>query len=89
MTIDSHQGVYFEMTNTSQEDRACAILQRWPSEFGNREALVQEHDQVWILDVDGVRIVIDAFSFPMTDPADLAEMRAIVQGLQIQPRSAP
>lgn len=89
VTIDGHQGVYFEMTNTSGQDRECAIIQRWPSEFGNREALVQEHDQVWILDVDGVRIVIDAFSFPMTEPAELAEMRAIVEGLQIQPRSAP
>lgn len=50
---------------------------------------MQEHDQARILDVEGVRFVIDAFSFTMTDAADLAEMRAIVQGLRIQPRSAP
>ena len=52
---------------------------------GQREALVGERDQVWILDVEGTRLVIDAASFEGTSEADVAEMRMIVESLTIEP----
>ncbi len=77
--IDGYSGVYLDYTNTG--DGECGSMTRWPG----REALVGERDQVWILDVDGTRLVIDAASFEATSDADLEEMRAIVENLEIQP----
>jgi hypothetical protein len=50
-----------------------------------REALDGEHDQVWILDVEGKRIVIDAFDFVTTTPADRAELRSLIETVRISP----
>jgi hypothetical protein len=81
VTISGYSGVYIDYTASG----GCGTLQRWPSIFGNREALPGERDQVWILDVDGVRLVIDAASFAGTEETDLAEMRTIIESLTITP----
>ena len=57
-------------------------MQRWPG----RDALVGERDQVWILDVEGTRLVIDAAS--SRGPRGRRrkeEMRSIVESIQIEP----
>ena len=40
---------------------------------------------IWSIDVDGVRVVILSEDFPGTSAQDLAEMRAIVESIQINP----
>jgi hypothetical protein len=50
-----------------------------------REALDSEHDRLWILGVDGARVVVDAFDFPGASDEDRAELRAIVESVQIDP----
>jgi hypothetical protein len=77
--IGGFSGVYLDYRNTG--DGECASMQRWPG----RDALNGERDQVWILDVDGTRVVIDAASFDGTSEEDLAEMRAIVESMSIDP----
>jgi hypothetical protein len=77
--IDGYSGVYLDYRNTGEGD--CLSMTRWPG----REALVGERDQVWILDVDGTRLVIDAASFDGTAEADVAEMRTMVESLTIEP----
>ncbi len=77
--IGGYTGVYLDYRNTG--DGECGRMQRWPG----RDSLVGERDQVWILDVDGTRLVIDAASFEGTSEADVAEMRAIVEDLIIRP----
>ena len=81
VTISGYTGVYLDYTNNG----GCGTLQRWTSAFGNREALAMERDQVWILDVDGTRLVIDAASFEGTSEEDVAEMHTIVESLTIRP----
>jgi hypothetical protein len=44
-----------------------------------------QRQDLWILDVAGARLVIDAATFPETSAEDRAEMRAIVDTLLIQP----
>ena len=47
-----------------------------------------EHGQrqdLWILDVDGTRLVIDAATYPETSAADRAELDTIVETLVIEP----
>ena len=77
--IDGYSGVFLDYRNTG--DGECGNMQRWPG----RDALVGERDQVWILDVDGTRLVIDAASFEGTSEEDIAEMRTMVESLTIEP----
>jgi hypothetical protein len=81
VAVSGYSGLYLDYTNTGE----CGTLMRWQSVFGTREALALERDQVWILDVDGVRLVIDAASFSETEEDDLAEMRTIIESLTIRP----
>jgi hypothetical protein len=67
-------------------DENCSSLVRWPSDQGPRLAIPLERDEVWILDVDGTRWVIDLFSWPSSTAEDIAEARQIVEGLVIEPR---
>ena len=39
--------------------------------------------QLWILDVDGTRLMIMAFSFPDTSQQDRAELDEVVASIQI------
>ena len=84
VTIDGHEGTYLEYLNTGE---ACGTLTRWPSTAGDRLALNNERDHVWILDVDGDRLVIDVFSFSGTSQEDIDEMHEIVEGIDLSPLS--
>lgn len=42
-----------------------------------------QHNQLWILDVDGTRVVIDAFSFPEISPQDRNALDEILSSIQI------
>ncbi len=41
-------------------------------------------DEIWILDVDGNRVVIDAMYMPGSSEEDIAEMRRVVETLQFE-----
>lgn len=43
-----------------------------------------QSDQLWILDVDGVRLVIVAAYFPETSPEDRAELQQIIDSIDIE-----
>lgn len=83
--IDGFAGVYLDYRNTGGGE--CSTFVRWVTSGGQREALVNERDRVWILDVDGTRLVIDAFSFGGTSDADLEEIRTMIESLDIEPSS--
>lgn len=40
---------------------------------------------LWVLDVDGVRVVIRSDTYPGTSPQIQAELQAIVDSIQIRP----
>ena len=40
---------------------------------------------VYVVDVDGERLVLDAFHYPGTAEADLAALQAVVDSIQIDP----
>jgi hypothetical protein len=84
VSIDGYDGVFLDYRNTGED---CGTIARWPSARGDRIALPGERDQVWILDVDGTRLVIDAFSFSGTTQSDLDEMRRVVEELDLSPAS--
>ena len=41
--------------------------------------------RIWVLDVDGVRVVVRGDSFPGTSPQVQAQLAAIVDSIQIEP----
>ncbi len=84
VTISGYPGKHFSIAFSTTE--ACPVLSRWPSDAGARLAIPEERDELWVLDVDGERWVIDLFSFESTTAADIADARAIVEGLVIAPR---
>lgn len=84
VTLDGYSGRYLEYT-AEWGDCSSKVMQRWQAEGSTRDALDGEHDQVWILDVDGNCVVIDAFDFADTSAADRAELRAVVESVQIGP----
>ena len=88
VTVDGFSGSYLEYSATTSTTECPNDLTRWPTVAGPREALTNEHDRVWIVDVDGTRLVIDAFSFPDTTAADQADLQAVVDSIQIEPPTA-
>lgn len=67
-------------------DATCrsGVLNRSPTSLGGQQAFEDEHDRVWIPDVDGVHLVIDVFSFPGASAADHAEIQEIVDSIRIE-----
>ncbi len=43
------------------------------------------HDRVWILDVDGVRLVLDATDYASATSEDKAELQSIIDSIHIEP----
>ncbi len=84
VSLDGFAGTYVEYTFTGRTV-TCDSLARWPSGPLHRAALQGEKDQVWVVDVDGVRLVVDAFSFPGTTDADLQALEDIVAAINIKP----
>ena len=84
VVVSGFSGKHLEYSFPGTE--SCQRLSRWPTDQGDREAIPLERDEVWILDVDGTRWVIDLFSWPSTTAADLTEARQIVEGMVIESR---
>ena len=85
VTIDGYRGKYLEYARHGrQEECGWGELGNWP---GISFADIGESHQVWILDVDGVRLVIAAFSrdVPGASETVIAEFRRIVESIQIEP----
>ena len=103
VTVDGYDGKYLELTIPADLDLAtCSKVPgasastpgafvSWVGPAGDDYmgfAGPGSHDRVWILDVDGVRLVLDATDFPQATAADRAELQSIIDSIQIQPLSA-
>ncbi len=49
------------------------------------EPAVDVRLQTWLLDIDGSRVVVIVKSFPDTDPSLVAEAKAIVESIYVEP----
>jgi hypothetical protein len=82
VTLDGYRGKYLEYTKRAAEiECGGGGMGAWPT---NSQRVINEYDQVWILDVNGVRLVIDAFSTSASETVR-AELRQIVESIQIEP----
>jgi hypothetical protein len=85
VSIDGYRGTYLEYARIGrQEECGWGEQGNWP---GISQGDISEFHQVWILDVDGVRLVIAAFSYdvPRASETVMADLRQIVESIQIEP----
>jgi hypothetical protein len=88
VTLDGYPGRYLELEGPA--DRAdCPTFQAWaPTFYAQGDS---NHQPIWVIDVDGVRVVIHGSEFPDTAPERSAELREIVESMRIEhdPALAP
>jgi hypothetical protein len=90
VTIGGYAGTYMDLRGPSAAAYAnCPNFQAWAPTFYAQGADNLQH--IWVIDVDGVRVVIHGSEFPGTDPNRSAELRAIVETMRIDhdPALAP
>ena len=94
VTVDGYAGKYLEWSvpdgidfATCDKDGGTSLFKSWTATDGG-DRYQQEPGQVdrlWILDIDGVRVVIDAWFVKDTTEADRAELTQIVNGIRFEP----
>jgi hypothetical protein len=80
VTLDGYRGKYVEYTTSLRDDNCHDPA--WPLTTHQNDN--HEFTQAWILDVDGVRLVIDGFA-PRASESVKAELRRIVESIDIGP----
>ena len=87
--VDGYPGKYIEMTVPAGIDVAdCdhGEFRTWADPIaGNRYLEAGQRDMLWIIDVDGHRLVIDAALGPETTRQDRADRTRMVESIRIEP----
>ena len=81
VTLDGDRGTYLEFNQKGGTEQGCALGRNYPLPLWNGEG----YHQVWILDVDGVRLVIDAFSPLASSETVKSELRQMVESIHFEP----
>lgn len=94
VTLDGYAGKYLEWSVPAGIDFADCdagggehYFESWT---GNGWATDRYHqgpgqvDRLWILDIDGARLVIDAFSMPFATTEERAELLAVVESIKFE-----
>ena len=89
VALAGHTGKYVDL-QTPSFSSLCSPYRPW--DLGFRYGLGPEQEgarwHLWILDVDGVRVVIQAMDKAGTSPEVKAQLRAIVDSISIEPTTA-
>ena len=83
VTIGGYSGKMIELTVPSDVDFADCDGGEFRSWSGRYHQGPGQVDEIYILDVEGKRVVIDASYMPRTSEADLADFRAIIESIQL------
>jgi hypothetical protein len=85
VTLGGHSGQYLELripANATTVPGGCGYFVWEPGIYAQGPNALW---RIWVLDVDGVRMVVRADSFPGTTPEVQAQLQAIVDSIQIEP----
>ena len=83
VTLAGYSGKYVDLQLPS--DLTGCITNYRPWEPGVYAQGPSHRWHLWILDVDGVRVVVHTTDYPGTSAQHLAELKAIVESIQIEP----
>ena len=82
ITLSGYSGKYVDLQVPSELD-GCNFYFVWEPALYAQGLSQRWH--LWILDVDGVRVVVESMDYPGTAAEDRAELQAIVDSIQIEP----
>jgi hypothetical protein len=82
VTLGGYSGKYMDL-HVPSDDSGCDGY--WPWEPGVYAQGPGHEWHLWILDVDGIRVVIQAIDYAATSAQRQAELRAMVESIQIEP----
>jgi hypothetical protein len=83
VTLGGYSGKYVDLQLPS--DLTGCTESYFPWEPGPYAQGSSNRWQLWILDVDGVRVVIQTMDYPGTSEQDRDELRAMVESMRIEP----
>ena len=85
VTLAGYSGKYIDLQLPSDTSACTPDGQFWPYEPGMYAQGDDHQWHLWVLDVDGVRVVIQSMDYPDTPAEQRAELQAIVDSIQIEP----
>ena len=86
ITVDGYHGQLVELSIRTEVADCPGPIWLWlDNDDGKRSTDSDEDNELWILDVDGERVVIDVVSGPETAEEARAELRTIFDTIQIEP----
>jgi hypothetical protein len=80
-------GEYVSFDDCDQTGDGDRAFESWTGKAGGSDRYQQgpgQVDRLWILDVDGIRLVIDAFEMPYATAAERAELMAVVESIRFE-----
>jgi hypothetical protein len=86
VTLAGYKGLYVELAGPRELSRCSVAPQLWRNPGGRGIYGDDQVDRVWILDVDGQRLVVDAsFSRPNATASDIDKLTSMVDSLAFVP----
>ena len=85
-SIRGYPATYLELTaDGTLGDCALPGFRAWTAGTEFRESPPGERDRLWILDVDGTRLMVDIAWPPNASAEDVAELETVIESLRIEP----
>jgi hypothetical protein len=88
VTLAGYSGKYMDL-QLPTDVSACTQAEFWPWEPGIYAQGSAHRWHLWILDVDGVRVVVQSMDYARTSAERRAELQAIVDSIEIEVVPAP
>jgi hypothetical protein len=88
VTVGGHEGLYVELAVPQAVDAGdcpAGIFHLWPGRQQRVGEILGQVDMVWIVDVDGRRLVVDASYEASASPDEVAELRQMVTTATFEP----
>jgi hypothetical protein len=78
--------MYVELQVDAQQPVGCGTIVSFYASNFTRGLVAGEHQRLWIVDVDGTRIVIEAFDFSGTPAEAVQAATDIVESIEFTPQ---
>lgn len=84
--VSGYPALYIEFTGPTPVER-CDDMTLWRTHGGGARGFFgdAELNRVWVVDVEGERLVVNTLHYPGTSAEDIAELEAIVESIRIRP----
>lgn len=82
VTLSGYHGLYLELRSPADMDKCVKVADLWGDPGGRGIYSDGQVDLVWILDVDGRRLVVNAAYSAESSPSDIDKLASMVESLE-------